>query len=152
MADSVRFTGAGARTGQYQRSLRGVLNARAYVPECAHQAMLSLPNTQHEALRGYQASKKRYFWEFKVHLLVTREGEPVEFLICGSSLYHLEGLWRLPVNLLEGSTIYGDKAYFDATEELSCVKRGAKMPTCLCYRRCLPYATPRASRSIMLSA
>ena len=38
-----------------------------------------------EAYRGYQASKKRYFYGMKVHLLVTPASEPVElFLIPGT--------------------------------------------------------------------
>jgi IS5 family transposase len=73
---------------------------------------------EHESLRGYQSSKKRYFWGFKVHLLVTRQGEPVEFFISEGSLHDLEGLRRLPLDLPAKSTIYGDKAYFDSKEEI----------------------------------
>lgn len=32
-----------------------------------------------EAYRGYIASKKRYFYSLKVHILVTKRGEPVNF-------------------------------------------------------------------------
>ncbi len=40
---------------------------------------------QHEAYRGCIASKKRYFYGLKVHLLVTKDGQPVEcFLTPGS--------------------------------------------------------------------
>ena len=31
-----------------------------------------------EDFRGYQASKKRYFYGLKVHLMVTQAGQPVE--------------------------------------------------------------------------
>jgi hypothetical protein len=31
-----------------------------------------------EKFRGYQASKKRYFYGLKIHLLVTQDGQPVE--------------------------------------------------------------------------
>lgn len=34
-----------------------------------------------EAYRGYQASKKRYFSGMKLPLLVTRDGQPVEFFL-----------------------------------------------------------------------
>src|SRR5262249_28468021 len=38
-----------------------------------------------EDFRGYQASKKRYFYGLKIHLMVTQEGQPVEcFLTPGS--------------------------------------------------------------------
>ena len=72
---------------------------------------------EHGSLRGYQSSKKRYFYGFKVHLLVTRKGEPVEFFLSEGSLHDLEGLRRLPLDLPAKSTIYGDKAYSDAKEE-----------------------------------
>lgn len=34
-----------------------------------------------EAFRGYQASKKRYFYDLKIHLMVTRHGQPVDFFL-----------------------------------------------------------------------
>lgn len=34
-----------------------------------------------EAHRGYQASKKRYFYGVKIHLLVTKDHQPVEFFL-----------------------------------------------------------------------
>ena len=74
------------------------------------------PYPQHESLRGYQASKKRYFYGFKIHLVVTREGAPVEFFISEGSLHDLEGLRRLPLDLPAQSTLYADKAYWDDKE------------------------------------
>ena len=42
----------------------------------------------HEDFRGYQASKKRYFYGLKVHLMVTQDGQPVEYVLtpggCGA--------------------------------------------------------------------
>src|SRR5512135_1416742 len=38
-----------------------------------------------EDYRGYQASKKRYFYGVKLHLLVTRDGQPVEFFLTPGS-------------------------------------------------------------------
>ena len=38
-----------------------------------------------EEFRGYQASKKRYFYGLKIHLMVTQDGKPIEcFLTPGS--------------------------------------------------------------------
>ena len=37
--------------------------------------------SQGEAWRGYQASKRRYFYGLKVHPLVTAQGQPVEFFL-----------------------------------------------------------------------
>ena len=36
---------------------------------------------QDEMYRGYKASKKRYFYGLKLHLLVTKDGLPVEFFL-----------------------------------------------------------------------
>jgi hypothetical protein len=68
-------------------------------------------------MRGYCASKKRYFFGFKVHLLVTRAGEPVEFVLTDGALHDLDGLKLLPLDLPPGSTLYADKAYWDSREE-----------------------------------
>ncbi len=72
---------------------------------------------EHPQLRGYQASKKQYFYGFKVHLLVTAQGHPVEFFLSPGSLHDLEGLKRLSLDLPPGATLYGDKAYKDHKEE-----------------------------------
>jgi hypothetical protein len=58
----------------------------------------------HADLRGYRASKKQYFYGFKVHLLVTAAGDPIEFLTSQGFLHDLEGLKRLTlVNRLEAN-------------------------------------------------
>lgn len=53
------------------------------------------PVKEHEKLRGFQSSKKKWFYGFKVHLLVTAFGWPVEFFLSQGSLHDLEGLKRL---------------------------------------------------------
>ena len=101
---------------------------------------------KHPQLRGYQASKKQYFYGFKVHLLVTAQGHPVEFFLSPGSLHDLEGLKRLSLDLPPGATLYGDKAYKDHKEEwllqdaagvrfLPLTRSNAKvpLPPCLVY-------------------
>ena len=41
---------------------------------------------QHEAYRGYQASKRRYFYGLKIHLMVTSAGQPVECVLTPGSV------------------------------------------------------------------
>ena len=66
-----------------------------------------------EKYRGYQASKKRYFYGLKIHLMVTSDGQPVEcFLTCGSC-GDVEALKCYAYELPDGSVIYADKAYND---------------------------------------
>ncbi len=82
----------------------------------------------------------------KVHLLVTAKGHPVEFFLSEGSLHDLEGLKRLPLDLPNGATLYGDKAYKDQHEEwllqhaaqvrfLPLTRNNAKvpLPPCLVY-------------------
>ena len=61
------------------------------------------PVEEHETLRGYQSSKKRWFYGFKVHLLVTKKGWPVEFFLSEGSLHDLESLKRLKLDVPERS-------------------------------------------------
>jgi hypothetical protein len=73
---------------------------------------------QGERYRGYQPSKKRYFYGLKVHLLVTVDSEPVEFFLTPGSVGVVEGLDAFDFDLPEQSQIIGDKAYNDYEVEL----------------------------------
>lgn len=66
-----------------------------------------------EAYRGYQSSKKRYFYGIKIHLMVTEAGEPVEFFLTPGSFADVKGLKVFPFALPENSVVYADKAYTD---------------------------------------
>lgn len=70
-----------------------------------------------ETHRGYCASKKRYFFGLKVHLLITGRGQPVEFVLTAGSIADVSGLKRLPLDLPEGAKVHGDRAYTDYQEE-----------------------------------
>ena len=60
---------------------------------------------------GYQSSKKRYYYGLKLHLMVTKEGLPVEFFLTPASFSDTKGLELFDFDLPEGSEVYGDKAY-----------------------------------------
>lgn len=66
---------------------------------------------QDEMYRGYKASKKRYFYGLKIHLLVTKDGIPVEFFLTSGNFSDTKGLEWFDFDLPSGSVIYGDKAY-----------------------------------------
>jgi hypothetical protein len=66
-----------------------------------------------EAYRGYSASKRRYFYGLKVHLLVTREGCPVEFFLTPGATGDVSGLQDFDFDLPAGALVVGDKAYND---------------------------------------
>lgn len=72
-----------------------------------------------DIFRGYIASKRRYFYGLKIHMLVTKEGVPVEAFLTPGSYSDTAELKNFAFDLPEGSTIYGDKAYNEyLTEDL----------------------------------
>ncbi len=66
-----------------------------------------------ETFRGYIASKKRYFYGLRVHLLVTQDGQPVECFLTHGGFGDVDALTYYAYHLPEGSIIYADKAYND---------------------------------------
>jgi len=66
-----------------------------------------------EDFRGYQASKKRYFYGLKIHLMVTKDGQPVECFLTPGSFGDVDALKSYAYALPDGSIIYADKAYND---------------------------------------
>ncbi len=72
-----------------------------------------------EDFRGYQASKKRYFYGLKIHLMVTQDGQPVECFLTPGGFGDVDALKYYAYELSDGSIIYADKAYNDyAIEDL----------------------------------
>lgn len=63
--------------------------------------------------RGYIASKRRYFYGLRVHLVVSEAGEPVEFSLAAASQADIAVFKELDLELPEGSIICADKAYTD---------------------------------------
>jgi len=68
---------------------------------------------QEEDFRGYIASKKRYFYGLRVHIMVTEHGEPVEFFLAPGAFSDTSALRLYHFDVPEQSWITGDKAYND---------------------------------------
>ena len=83
------------------------------VAACDQYRILRMRLYQGEAPRGYTASKRRYFYGLKIHLLVTVQGQPVEFFLTPGSCADVTGLQWFDFELPEGAEIYADKAYND---------------------------------------
>ncbi len=64
-----------------------------------------------EEYRGYKASKRRYFYGLKIHIMVTKDGYPVEFFLTPGSFDDTRGLDSFHFDIPVGSMILGDKAY-----------------------------------------
>lgn len=87
------------------------------VPVCDNIRIYQARLVNCEEYRGYIASKKRYFYGVRVHLLSTKDGIPVEFVFLPGSANDVRGLKALPLNLPQGSEVYGDAAYTDYITE-----------------------------------
>jgi hypothetical protein len=61
--------------------------------------------------RGYQASKHRYFYGVKIHLLVTKDHQPVEFFLSPGAFSDTDALTQFDFDLPEGAQVFADKAY-----------------------------------------
>lgn len=62
---------------------------------------------------GYSASKKEWFHGYKVHMLTTTQGVPVEYYISPGSMHDSKGIKQMKLALPPHATIYADAAYND---------------------------------------
>lgn len=69
------------------------------------------------AFRGYQSSKRRFFYGIKIHAVVNEHGRPVEVHLTPGSYSDTGELKNFALDLPSGSVVYGDKAYTDYTTE-----------------------------------
>ena len=74
------------------------------------------PHEANRLLWGYCASKKRWVYGFKVHMVVNAVGAPVRWIILGASQSDLCGFRHLDLTLPPGSALFGDAAYWDDQE------------------------------------
>ena len=68
---------------------------------------------QRKAFRGYIASKHRFFYGLRAHVLVTASGQPVDLVLAPGSVADLSAFKQLQLDVPDGATIYADKAYTD---------------------------------------
>lgn len=66
---------------------------------------------KHESYRGYNASKRQYFYGFKVQVVTTADGIPVDYLITAGSIHDNTALQAMSLYLPQGSELYADSAY-----------------------------------------
>jgi hypothetical protein len=84
------------------------------VPVCDNIKIRRCRLYEGEEFRGYIASKKRYFYGLRVHMVVSAHGgEPVEFFLEAGSKNDNAAFKGLELDLPEGSTVYADKQYND---------------------------------------
>lgn len=70
-----------------------------------------------EEYRGKIASKRRFFFGFRVQLVTTLDKQPVQFLILPGSYVDVTALQMLHLDLPSGSEVFGDAGYTDYEQE-----------------------------------
>lgn len=68
---------------------------------------------KHKAYRGKNMSKREYFYGFKVQVITTLEGLPVQYFICAGSFHDITAFKSMNIDLPSGSELYADSAYTD---------------------------------------
>jgi Transposase DDE domain len=72
---------------------------------------------QGEAYRGFNDSKREWFYGFKVQIITDSKGIPVQFdIFCGET-GDVTAFQCSQINLPNGSSLFGDKAYNDYEQE-----------------------------------
>ena len=68
---------------------------------------------QGEEFRGYNVSKREYFYGLKVTVIASLDGCPLRVILCPGKEHDLIPFKIMDKNLPQGSEIYGDSAYTD---------------------------------------
>lgn len=87
------------------------------VPACDNIRIRRCRLYRGEAHRGYCASKRRFYYGLKVHLVITATGHPVELVLTPASVADLAGLKSLHLDLPPRSELDADAAYNDYVYE-----------------------------------
>jgi hypothetical protein len=83
------------------------------VPICKNIRIPRAKLLQEEVFRGYNASKREFFYGFKVHLISTSDGCPVEVLVTPGSVHDNKALQMMDIDLPQQSCLYADAAYLN---------------------------------------
>lgn len=80
-----------------------------------------------EEFRGYNSSKREYFYGLKVNVVATAEGQPFEVMLCPGKYHDSEPFKLMNLDLPNGSSLYGDSAYTDYAKEEELKKQGVRV-------------------------
>ena len=76
---------------------------------------------------GYCAAKNEKFFGWRLHLICTPAGVPVSFELLPAARHDLTPIYDPTADLPAGSTVFGDKAYNDATSEATLAQDGPRL-------------------------
>ena len=83
------------------------------VPVCRNIRIRRCRIYRNEGFRGYNSSKKEYFYGLKVCALVDTSGNPIELTFMPGSYSDICGLRSMELKLPDDSVIYGDSGFLD---------------------------------------
>ena len=75
-------------------------------------------------LKGYNASKKKFFYGFKVHMVVSQHKESVSLYVSEGSMHNVTASYGILSSLPDKSTAIGDKGYVSSKLEKFLSKLG----------------------------
>lgn len=87
------------------------------IPVCDNIRIRQCHLYQGETYRGYIASKRRYFYGLRVHMIVTSSGAPVEFVLRPGAEADVTVFKDLNFDLPPNARCYADKVYNDYDHE-----------------------------------
>ncbi len=83
------------------------------VPVCKNIRICRTKLVKGKEFRGFNACKKEFFYGFKVHVITTGEGIPIEFMVTAGSIHDNTTFQVMNINLPKNSDLYGDAAYLN---------------------------------------
>ncbi|MBD2752420.1 IS982 family transposase [Spirosoma validum] len=87
------------------------------VPVCDNIRISRSRLVKGEEYRGKIASKRRFFYGFRVQVVTTSTKQPVQFFVLPGSYADVTALQLMHLHLPMGSEVFGDSAYTDYKQE-----------------------------------
>jgi len=124
------FYGAFGQIAHLNNPLKTYLIDSFPVPVCHNIRIKRCKIYNHESYRGWNESKKEYFYGLKVHLLVSETGIPVEIVLSTGNYSDTSSVYDFSFSLPENSYVHGDKAYnvYEVEDQLCEEKKINFMP------------------------
>lgn len=111
----------------------GAYDAKEYIidsfpcPICHNIRITRCRIAQDPKYKGYNSSKKQYFYGLKVHAIVSTTGIPISFEWTPGSVHDITAFKNMNMHAIEEGTLYGDAAYMDYSLEDQLTEAGLKM-------------------------
>lgn len=97
------------------------------VPVCKRKRARRCRKVRGRPFCGYCAAKDEKFFGWRLHLICTPQGVPVNFTLLPGAFHDLTPIYELSYELPEGADLFGDKAFNDATAEAILAEAGVRL-------------------------